>query len=106
MTTMSLIFSHLMPALEDARNLPAEKLPRLLGDIEEVRTTALARLSAPTLAQQPPDELLTVAQAAEHLHCSKVYLYKNATALPFTRRLGKKLLFSSRGIDEYLAKQK
>ena len=103
MTTLQLIFTHLTRALEDARNLPADKLPRLLGDIEEVRTTALARLSAPSPAPAK-DELLTVKQAAERLHCSQVYLYK--TALPFKRKLGRKLLFSSRGIDEYLAKQK
>jgi|ERR1022692_1080180 excisionase family DNA binding protein len=102
--TMSLIFSHLTPALEDARNLPAERLPKLMADLEEVRCTALARLSAPTPAPAPPDELLTVKQAAERLQCSRDYLYK--TALPFKRKLGRKLLFSSRGIDEYLARQK
>jgi excisionase family DNA binding protein len=104
MTTMQLIFTHLTPALEDAKNLPADKLPRLLGDLEEVRTTALARLSAPALAPAPPDELLTVGEAAERLHCSRDWLYKND--LPFVRRLGRARRYSSRGIDEYLAKQK
>jgi predicted DNA-binding transcriptional regulator AlpA len=104
MTTMSLIFTHLTPALEDARTLPADKLPRLLGDIEEVRTTALARLSAPAPAPAAPDELLTCAQAAERLQCSRDYLYK--ADLPFKRKLGRSLRFSSAGITAYLARQK
>ena len=102
---MQLVYVHLEPALEDARNLPADKLPRLLGDLAEVQATALARLTAPSPAPAP-DELLNVSQAAEHLHCSKVYLYKNAHALPFAHRLGKKLLFSRDGIAEYLRHQK
>lgn len=89
--------------LEAARTLLPAELPRLLGDLEEVRTTALARLSAPA-PLIPSDELLTCEQAAERLHCSKVYLYK--TALPFKRKLGRKLLFSQNGIAEYLRKQK
>jgi excisionase family DNA binding protein len=101
---MQLIFCHLEPALEDARTLPADKLPRLLGDLEEVRCTALARLSAPTPAQQPPDVLLSVNQAAEKLNCSKDTLYKRD--FPFVKRLGRKRLFSQNGIDEYLRKQK
>jgi hypothetical protein len=101
---MQLIFTHLAPALEDARSLPAEKLPRLLGDLAEVQATALARLSSPAPAPTPPDTLLTVKEAAERLHCSQVYLYK--TALPFKRKLGRKLLFSANGIEEYLRKQK
>ena len=47
MTTMHLIFNHLNPALEDARTLPADKLPKLAADLEEIRCTLLARLSAP-----------------------------------------------------------
>jgi hypothetical protein len=89
--------------LEQARTLPAEALPRLLGDLAEIMATAQARLSAPAPMQQA-DELLTCEQAAERLHCSRVYLYK--TALPFKRKLGRKLLFSQNGITEYLRKQK
>jgi hypothetical protein len=78
-------------------------LPRLLADLREVECTALARLTAPASAPAPPDTLLTVAEASTALHCSKDYLYK--TALPFKRKLGRKLLFSSAGIAEYLKRQ-
>jgi predicted DNA-binding transcriptional regulator AlpA len=99
---MQLFFTHLLPALEDARNLPADKLPWLLGDLEVVRTTALARLSAPAPAHAP-DVLLTVKQAAAKLNCSAATLYKRD--FPFKRKLGRKLLFSSNEIETYLRHQ-
>jgi hypothetical protein len=95
--------SRLEPVLLAARTLPTTELPRLLGDLAEVAATALARLSTPVPAPATPDVLLTVRQAAERLQCSCAYLYK--TALPFKRRLGRKLLFSANGIEEYLRKQ-
>jgi hypothetical protein len=104
MTVMQLVFTHLTPALKDARTLSPDQLPRLLGDLEEVRTTALARLSAPAPAQPVPDALLNITQAAAKLNCSKDFLYKRF--LPFTRRLGRKRLYSSAGIDAYLRTQK
>jgi hypothetical protein len=68
-----------------ARELPAGELPRLLGELEEIRCTAMARLTTPPVAQRP-DELLTVEQAAERLGLSVDYLYRNHSRLPFTRR--------------------
>ncbi|HVR23110.1 MAG TPA: helix-turn-helix domain-containing protein [Candidatus Polarisedimenticolia bacterium] len=97
--------AQLEPVLQAARTLPPAELPRLLGDLEEVRATALARLSAPASVQQT-DEFLTVKAAAQRLGCSADYLYKNSASLPFTRHLGKKLLFSTRGIEEYLRQGK
>ena len=88
-------------ALTAARTLPPEELPRLLGDLEELRATALARLTTPAAAQRP-DELLTVEQAAERLGLSVDYLYRNHSRLPFARRMGRTLRFSSLGIDEYI----
>ncbi len=98
---MQLIFQSLKPALEEARTVAPAELPKFLGDLREVECTALARLSAPTPAAQP-DEMLTVQQACAVLKCSRDFLYKNN--LPFTRRLGRKLLFSRNGITEYLDK--
>jgi excisionase family DNA binding protein len=90
--------------LQAARTLPPAELPLLLGDLEVVRATAYARLSAAPAPVQSADELLTVAQAAQKLGCSKYYLYK--TTLPFLRRLGRKRMFSKNGIEAYLAKQR
>jgi excisionase family DNA binding protein len=89
--------------LAAVRACDVDRLPRVLGMLREIEAVACATLSAPTAAPAPPDELLTVKQAADRLQCSRDYLYK--TALPFKRKLGRKLLFSSRGIEEYLRRE-
>jgi hypothetical protein len=86
-----------------ARNLPAADLPEFLGQLETIRVTALARITTPTPAAKP-DELLSVEQTAQRLHCSPDYLYRHHARLPFARRVGRKLLFSSVGLDAYLKK--
>jgi predicted DNA-binding transcriptional regulator AlpA len=101
---MQLIFQSLQPALQEAKTLPADSLPRLLGDLEEIRATAQQRLCAPAPAP-PADELLSVRQAAQKLGCSTDFLYKRGP-FPFARRLGRKLMFSSNGIEKYLREQK
>lgn len=60
----------LQDALSEARELAAEELPRLLGDLEEIRATAQSRLLAPP-AQAVPDEWLDVKQAAKLLRMSE-----------------------------------
>ena len=55
--------AELQHVLTAAKELPTEQLPHLLGELEEIRCTALARLSAPAPAQiQEP--LLDVEAAA------------------------------------------
>jgi hypothetical protein len=47
----------LQPALAVARTLPSEELPRLLGDLEELFATAMARLIAAAANEAPvPDD--------------------------------------------------
>ena len=90
----------LQSALNAARQLPREELPRLLGELEEIRYTAIARLApAPSVPQ--PDQLLDVDEAADRLGISKDYLYRNHSKFPFTRRMGRSLRFSTCGIEEY-----
>jgi excisionase family DNA binding protein len=94
----------LEPVLRAARTLPPAELPRLLGDLEEVKAVAFSRLSASTLAPVAPDELLSVKQAAVKLGCSTAYLYRND--LPFIVRMGRKRMFSRAGLEAYLAKSR
>lgn len=94
--------SELQPALSAAKEIPPAELPRLIGELEEIKATALLRLSAPAPAPVT-DELLTVGQAAQRLGVSERYLYGNHKRLPFTRHMGRKVLFSSLGIDRYIA---
>lgn len=93
--------SELQIVLDSVKVIPAEQLPELLGQLEVIRTTALFRLAAPPV---PPahEELLSIEMAAERLAMSKDYLYRNADKLPFTRRVGRNLRFSSLGIDRYI----
>ncbi len=93
--------NELQTVLMVARELPTGELPRLLGELEEIRCTAMARLTAPASAQ-PEDQLLDVEAAAQRLGVSKDYLYRHHAELPFTRRMGKALRFSSAGIQGYL----
>jgi len=96
---MTELFENIFRAVQSC---PVDRLPRVLGMLTEISETCRARLSAP--AQAPAaDELLTCAQAAERLQCSRDYLYK--AALPFRRKLGRKTLFSAYGIAEFLRKQ-
>ena len=94
----------LQAVLLAAQQVPADQLPQLLGELEEVRCTAIARLSAPA-PTQPEDYLLDVEAAAHRLGVSKDYLYRHGSDFPFTRRIGRKLLFSSLGIDRHIRQQ-
>jgi len=86
-----------------AERIPGESLPEFLGNLRQIECIALARLSTPA-QQAKPDELLTVEQTAIRLKCSHDYLYRHAGKLPFTRRQGRALRFSSNAIDRYLLK--
>jgi hypothetical protein len=81
--------------------IPSEQLPRLLGDLEVIRAMAWQRTAAPSPIQAP-DQLLDAAAAAERLGVSKDYVYDHAEQFPFMQRMGRKMLFSARGIDRYI----
>lgn len=85
-----------------AQDMPLEQLPKLLGELAEVQYTAMARLTVSPPATQQHDELLGIEAAAERLGVSKDYLYRNHSKFSFTRRIGKRLLFSSIGIDRHI----
>ena len=86
-----------------ARDLPIDTLPELLGEIEVIRTMAFARLTTPTV-EAKPDRLVDVVEASDRMHVSKDFLYRNHKRYPFTRREGRRLLFSSNGLDRHLKK--
>ena len=96
--------SELRTVLLAAQELPADELPRLLGDLEEVRATAMARLTSAPIQRPEVDELLDVAEAGRRLGVSKDYLYRHHRNFTFTRRVGRKLLFSAEGIEKHIRK--
>lgn len=85
-----------------ARELPPEELPDLIGELESIKAVAWARLTAPTPVPQEHDELLDVEAAAARLGTSRDYLYRHSQEYPFTRRQGRKLLFSALGIEKHI----
>ena len=53
------------------------------------------------------ERLLSVKEAAEVLNVSADWLYRNAKKLPFSRKLGPKMLrFSHQGLQKYVAGMK
>ena len=92
--------------LKAARELPAEDLPGLIGQLEAAKATAWARLTAPAPTQPEHDELINVPEAARRLGISEDYLYSHHREYPFTRRQGRKLLFSALGIERHIRQNK
>ncbi|PYQ05208.1 MAG: hypothetical protein DMF82_09025 [Acidobacteria bacterium] len=86
---------------------PHEDLPRLAGDFEAARAATWGRILAPrpASAETIPDQNLPVDEAAGRLGVSKDYLYRHADRLPFTVRIGRKLLFSARGLEKWNAQK-
>ena len=85
--------------------LPREELPALIGELESIKAVAFARLAAPVQASQNHDERVGIAEAARRLGLSKDYLYRHRNQFSFTRRQGRKLLFSAQGIERYIRQQ-
>jgi predicted DNA-binding transcriptional regulator AlpA len=93
----------LQVVLRVVRGVPTEDLPALLGELEQVRYTAIARLTGPASpAPRESDRLVSVKEAADRLGISTDNLYRHADDYSFTRRLRGRLLFSSAGIDQFI----
>jgi excisionase family DNA binding protein len=88
--------------VEQARVTPSEQLPEFLGKLETARAVAYSRLQAPAPSVRPEDQLLSIEAASARLGVSKGYLYKHYGEMGFARRIGKRLLFSSSGIENYI----
>ena len=94
--------NELQIVLMTAQELPKDELPALLGELEQVRCTALARLTSAPVAPQGSDELLGIREASRRLGVSRDFLYRHARDFGFTRRMGRKLLFSASGIERHI----
>ena len=62
--------------------------------------TALTGEGAPAVPEA--DQLLDTGEAARRLAVSRDWLYRNASKLPFTVRLGRGLRFSAAGLARYI----
>lgn len=89
-------------------HMSLDELLELMGQLETVRETAKFKMvhrvhPDPALAL---DRRIGVKEAAKRLGVSTGYVYHHADRFPFTCREGGRLLFSDRGIDDYLARKK
>lgn len=73
-------------------------LPRIIG----LQVAVLARALVNGHDAISEDRLLTVDEAAARLGQSKDWLYRHATKLPFTRRVGRQVRFSSQSLESYI----
>lgn len=91
-----------LPSPADVAALAAEEIPAVIAQLASVQSALAARLLMEReTAKGEPDPLLDIEQAAARLNMSTHYLYKNHRRLPFTVRQGRKVLFSSRGLERY-----
>ena len=82
---------------------PLESLENWLRDIicDELRSATNGN------SYQEGDRLLEAEEAAKILSVSEDWIYRHASRLPFTRKLGPKMLrFSSQGIQKWMATRK
>jgi predicted DNA-binding transcriptional regulator AlpA len=76
----------------------------LIDAIAEAVVKKLASQNGHRESKESEDRLLDAAEAAKVLSVSEDWLYRHAKKLPFTRKLGPKMLrFSYQGIMKYLA---
>src|SRR5690348_513944 len=84
---------------------PSE-VPALVGDLERLRALGWARLTAPRPAADRNghgDRLLTAYEVRARTTLSVAWLYRHSDVLPFTRRVGRKVLFSEAALTKWLA---
>ena len=93
------LFAELDKAIRAA---PPEDLPALAGRLREAELLAEMRLRSaakPAGNGTVQDENLSVGKAAERLGVSTDWLYK--TDLPFKVRIGRRVVFSARGLERW-----
>lgn len=97
-----MIAPDLRALVEDA---PLDELPGLAGRLLEAKLFAELRLKgatrAPVCIDAEGDHNISAREAARRLGVSLPYLYKHANEYPFSRRIGRRVLFSSRGLDAW-----
>lgn len=84
---------------------PAD-VPALLGALAEIQATLTLRLMSGSNGHGTPsstasDGNLNIEGASRRLGVSRAYLYRNAARLPFTVRIGRRLLFSAEGLERW-----
>jgi excisionase family DNA binding protein len=84
-------------------DLPPRQALTMLAQLATLQAPLLARaLASGGLSARDADELLTVNVAAKRLGLSTPWLYRHASRLPFTVRVGRQVRFSARRLEGYI----
>ena len=83
-----------------------EQLPALVGELARLAALAQLRLRAaptpaPAARSAAPDRNVSVEEAASRLGVSKVYIFRHARELAFVRKIGRRVVCSSRGLEQW-----
>jgi predicted DNA-binding transcriptional regulator AlpA len=100
-----LTLTELLGDLTRISALPREEIAELRGQIAKLDKLLLSRLLAGEPVQSGPDadRLLTATEAAQKLGATLDWVYRNAHALPFAVRVGKRhVRFSEAGMCRYI----
>jgi predicted DNA-binding transcriptional regulator AlpA len=87
---------------------PRDQLPQIIGELERAKAAAWMAMQAQPVTTAPPtvDRNISADEAAQRLGMSKDWLYKNAEHLPFAVRIGRRVLFSTKGMERWSAKRR
>ena len=95
------------------REAPAEALPEIIGALEAAKAVAWARLTMSSTrstgngnGRSEADQNLSIDEAARRIGMSKEWLYRHAAELPFATRVGRRLLFSAHGLEQWNKRQR
>jgi hypothetical protein len=95
------VFAELDTVIRDAT---PEERPRLVVQLSARLAALGAGMATPAKGQESkeqPDLNLDVTEAAKQLGLSESYLYQHSRELPFAIKHGRRLLFSSRGLERW-----
>jgi excisionase family DNA binding protein len=88
--------------------VPMESIPAFRAELARLDSLLLARITFRDGSHRgadgtfTEDRLLGVKEAAATFGMSRDYLYRHSSKLPFTVRVGRKVLFSKAGIERYI----
>jgi predicted DNA-binding transcriptional regulator AlpA len=104
--------AHTFPAVEAVQAMTDAELHALLVRLAALQSAIAARLAVQvgsdgaTRTTPRGDDLLDASETARRIGMSVGWLYKHASRLPFTRRVGpRSVRFSAEGIHRYLARR-
>jgi hypothetical protein len=90
--------------MPDPKQIPVERIPSLLTQLAALQTALAVRLmpNAEETFDASSDKLLKVGEAAQRLRTTPDWLYRHSPHLPFTRRLGRSIRFSEKGLELFI----